>query len=240
MRVLALDTTTRVASMALVEDQRVIEERVGDPSQPHSERLPAALIELLHDHGMTPASVDVFAVAAGPGSFTGVRIGMAIVQGLAMVTGRRVVGVSALEALAQLASRTLGPGALVGALIDAHRGEVFSALYQVAEAPLFSPERLVELAGPLVGEPAATLASWPRREAMSLVGDGAGRAVRLGGVNAVAQAPALAGAIGRMAIVRASRGEAVHPAAVRPLYIRRPDAELEREKSARLAERTHD
>ena len=128
----------------------------GDASRTHGERLPGELAAL----GAPFSSIDVFAVAIGPGSFTGLRIGIATMQGLALVGKRRVVGVSALEAHAQLASRTLGIGALVACWIDAQRGDVFSALYRVADAPVFTPERLVELEAPAVANPALTLAEW--------------------------------------------------------------------------------
>src|SRR5438552_10376824 len=136
MRVLALDTTTRAGSVALVENDRVVDERAGDASRNHGERLPAELADL----GAPWPTVDLFAVASGPGSFTGLRIGIATMQGLAMVTGRPVLGVSALEALAQLVSAAVGPGTLIAPWIDAQRGEVFSALYQTTSAPIFTPE----------------------------------------------------------------------------------------------------
>ncbi len=105
MRVLALDTTTRAGSVALVDDERVVDERSGDAPRPHAERLPGEIIALLAAHGVAVADVDLFAVASGPGSFTGLRIGIATIQGLAFVRQRPVVAVSALEALAQLGSR---------------------------------------------------------------------------------------------------------------------------------------
>src|SRR5512135_3421143 len=114
MRVLALDSTTRAGSVALVDDDRVVDERAGDGSRTHGERLPAELAAL----GAPWPTVDVFAVAAGPGSFTGLRIGIATMQGLALVTGRRVVGVSTLDALAQIASADLAPGAFVASWAD--------------------------------------------------------------------------------------------------------------------------
>src|SRR5262245_60617353 len=144
MRVLALDTTTRAGSIALVENDQVLAERSGDGSRSHAERLPADLLSLLKACGSSLSQVDAFAVAAGPGSFTGLRIGIATMQGLAFVARRRIVPVSALEALAQLASRECPPGRLVSAWIDAFRGEVFSALYRVTDAPLFSRGRVLE------------------------------------------------------------------------------------------------
>src|SRR5262245_14865579 len=115
MRVLALDTTARAGSVALVEDRRVIAAREGDPDRSHGERLPTELLRLLDEARAPLPTVDVFAVAAGPGSFTGLRIGIATMQGLAFVGRRPLVAVSALEALGHAASHDLRPGMLVGA-----------------------------------------------------------------------------------------------------------------------------
>lgn len=223
MRVLALDTTTRAGSVALVDDDRIVEERAGDASRSHGERLPGELAAL----GAPWPAIDVFAVASGPGSFTGLRIGIATMQGLAVVTGRRVVGVSTLEALAQLAGAGLAAGALVGSWVDAQRGEVFSALYRIVDAPLFTPERLVEIESPAAASPDATRAAWVGRNLTEVFFTGDGAARYLDGVESP---PLLAGAIGRMAAVRASRGLDVSPAGVQPLYVRRPDVELARER----------
>jgi tRNA threonylcarbamoyladenosine biosynthesis protein TsaB len=232
MRVLALDTTTRAGSVALVVDDRVIDQRAGDASRTHGERLPAELAAL----GAAWPTIDVFAVAAGPGSFTGLRIGIATMQGLALVNGRRLVGVSALEALAHLASEGAAPGALIASWIDAQRGEVFSALYEVGDAPVFTPERLRELEPPAVATPDATRSSWARYRLTSAVFSGDGAARYLPGAGSP---PLLAGAIGRMAAVSASRGLTVSPAAIHPLYVRRPDAELARAASAGAASHAH-
>ena len=113
MRVLALDTTTRAGSVALVEDDRIVDERGGDATRTHAERLPGEIVALVAAHGLGLADVDLFAVASGPGSFTGLRIGIATMQGLAFVCRRPVVGVPALEALGHLASRDTPAGALV-------------------------------------------------------------------------------------------------------------------------------
>src|SRR4051812_16697438 len=115
MRVLALDTTTRSGSVALVEDDQVIAEQCGDATLSHAERLPSDVLRLLEHAGQPLGTIDLFAVAAGPGSFTGLRIGIATMQGLAFVKGRRMVSISSLEALAQIAADGLAPGRLVGA-----------------------------------------------------------------------------------------------------------------------------
>src|SRR4051812_16719988 len=141
MHVLALDTTTRDGSVALVDEHHVVEERRGDARRSHAERLPDELTSLASAHGLSVPSIDLFAVAAGPGSFTGLRIGIATIQGLALTAGKRIVAISALEALAHCADAA--PGTLVAAWMDARRHDIFSALYRVVEAPPFSPDRLV-------------------------------------------------------------------------------------------------
>ena len=232
MHVLALDTTTRAGSIALVTDDRVVAERSGDPARTHAERLPVDILSLLHDAGVALAAVDVFAIASGPGSFTGLRIGIATLQGLALVNGRRIVPVSALEAIAQIGGRLLPAGAVVAVWIDAHRREVFSALYRVAEGPAFGPDRLNEMDAPAVGSPASTLSRWlaSAKAPSVFTGDGAVLyADLLAGRGTLIPPSALAGAIGRMAVHRARAGETLDPADVQPLYIRRPDAELARE-----------
>ena len=235
MRVLALDTTTSTASAALVDDDRLVIERVGGATGSHAARLPGDLTTLLREAGAELASIDVFAVASGPGSFTGLRIGIATMQGLAFVQGRPMVALSALEALAQCGSLDVPIGAVVGAWIDAHRGDVFSAAYRVADAAAFTPERLIEIEGAAVAAPGATTARWQDRWGAPtlLIGDGAVmyRAAAPERTRLVA-APPLAGAIGRMAVARARAGGAVNPAAVQPLYVRRPDAELARERGS--------
>src|SRR5262245_25038859 len=148
MRVLALDATTRDGSVALVEDDRIIVEQSGDPSRPQAERLPGDLLNVLSSRGLTPGDVELFAVASGPGSFTGLRIGIATMQGFAFVNHRRIAAVSALEALAQVAAREAPQDSLVAAWMDARRHEVFSALYKVSTGPPFASERLIEVDPP--------------------------------------------------------------------------------------------
>src|SRR4051812_27005647 len=115
MRVLALDTTTRAGSAALIEDDRIVDERGGDGARTHALRLPAEIIDLALAHQQPLSGIDLYAVASGPGSFTGLRIGIATIQGLASVHGRRVVAMSALEALAQAAGRDVrGGGVILG------------------------------------------------------------------------------------------------------------------------------
>ena len=238
MRVLALDTTTRAGSVALVEDDRVVDERSGDAAHARGAAARPDHGDRRRRTGVPSVGCRSLRVASGPGSFTGLRIGIATIQGLAFVHGRRMVAVPALDALAHLASLDVPPGTLVAAWMDAHRRDVFSAVVRVTGAPPFSAERLVHVEGPTVGDPASTVARWVAqldRLPTVFIGDGAVM-YAADVVSAVTTArvippPLLAGAIGRLTIARQS--EAVEPGSLRPLYVRRPDAEIARDEKLR-------
>jgi tRNA threonylcarbamoyladenosine biosynthesis protein TsaB len=231
MRILALDTTTRAGSVALVEDDRVLFAERGDPLRSHAERLPADLIRGLAVAGLTWGDIDLFAVTSGPGSFTGLRTGIATIQGLAFACGKRVVPVSALLASAHGGAATVGAGASIAVWLDAHRREVFSALYRVRDSEPFAADRLEELEGPAVGDPAAAGQRWLETvRPAAVVGDGAVLYADVvpDGVRVI-EPPMLAPIIAGLAIERARRGDSLDPAAVQALYVRRPDVELARD-----------
>jgi tRNA threonylcarbamoyladenosine biosynthesis protein TsaB len=244
MRVLALDTTTRAGSAALVEDDRVVLERTGDPTRSHAERLPADLMMLLDAAGVTLDAIDLFAVSSGPGSFTGLRIGIATIQGLAFVTGRRVVPVPTLEALGHAASRELTAGATVAAWMNAQRGEVFAALYEVRGGAPFALEALHEVDTAVAVRPDEIFERWTARGIRpdAFIGDGADAyaaviaapsldRTRLSTAGrAILTTPPLAATIGMIGVQRGRAGVSVHPAGIQPLYVRRPDAELARDR----------
>ncbi len=238
MRTLALDTTTRAGGVALVADGAIVAERIGDLARSHAERLPADLLDLLSDGAMPLETIDLFAVASGPGGFTGLRIGIATIQGLAFTTGRPVAPVSALEALAYTAIADAVESPFVGAWMDAHRGEVFSALYRLGAGAGLQDGRLEEVEAASVGAPEETAARWRALAgaAIDVVGDGAARyrdALRACGRLVTREHRTLAGTIGLLAGPRAARGLTVPPDGIRPLYVRRPDAERDRDRRAR-------
>ena len=226
--VLALDTTTRAGSVAVVHDGAIVAELVGDRARTHGERLPRDLMAVLDAASAAVGDVDLLAVAAGPGSFTGLRVGIAAMQGLAMATGRRIVPVSTLDALATAAAQGTR-AALVGAWMDAQRGEVFASLYDATGTRVIAPATSLT--------PARTLESWALRDSdvFRFVGDGAARYAatileRLGPAAEIIETPPLAGVIGRIAATFPER--AVLPHAVVPIYVRRSDAELARARRA--------
>lgn len=223
--ILALDTSARAGSLALARDADVVAVSSGDPSRTHGERLPGDLLTLAGEAGVELSGIDLFAVSCGPGSFTGLRVGLATIQALALARRRCVLPVSTLEALAH----TPGQGERVLSWMDGHRGDVFAALYERGATRC--------LAGPCAGDPSGILESWAADlapEGLDVVGDGvtATRALltrRLGPAAALVEdPPPLAKAIARIAFERRDRGIAPH--AVQPLYVRRPDAVLARER----------
>jgi tRNA threonylcarbamoyladenosine biosynthesis protein TsaB len=182
-------------------------------------------MSLLDRVGVSLSTIDVFSVATGPGSFTGLRIGIATMQGLAFAEGKPLVGVSGFDALAHVAESLprrspLAKAGRVATWVDAWRGEVFAALYEDGR----------EIAAPLVGRPDSLLEPMRGRPTLFL-GDGARahqEAIRrvLGEDGRIADpvAPPLAGTI---AILASAVGDGDHPPhAIRPLYVRRTDAEL--------------
>lgn len=233
MLVLALDTTTRAGSVAVVTDDRVLLERPGDAARTHAERLPGEILSALDEAGASIGDVEMFAVASGPGSFTGLRVGIATIQGLAVATSRGVMAVSALEALAQSASAGRSVGDLIAVWMDAYRHEVFSALYRVAGLEPYSQERLEEIEGPVASPPDAALARWLGLGHRPNVWIGDGSAVYstvIEGIGEVRTTAPIAGAIGRIAISRRRARGTIDPAAIQPLYVRRPYAEVARDR----------
>jgi tRNA threonylcarbamoyladenosine biosynthesis protein TsaB len=233
MRLLALDTTTRAGSVAVVDDDRAIVLRVGDPARSHTERLPGDLLSVLAEAGLPASAIDLFVVASGPGSFTGLRTGIATMQGMALAASKPAIGISALEALAVQAGRGLPQQALIGTWMDAARREVFSALYAVDRAEATG---LREVEPASVESPAVVWERWRDLGVLpiAMIGDGAKlHAAQIDPpITVVADEP-LAPALAEIARARAARGEAGHPAAVHPVYVRRPDVVLTREAQAR-------
>jgi tRNA threonylcarbamoyladenosine biosynthesis protein TsaB len=222
--ILSLDTSSSTGSAAIVRDGRIVVERAGDGSRTHAERLPRELMDVLDAARCSLEHIDGLAVITGPGSFTGLRVGLATIQGLAFARRRPVYPVTAFEAYA----RRSGPPHATGVWIDAHRGEVFATL-------LDASGRVVE--EPSSRPPSHTLEAWGASLSelgqVHFVGDGAVRhrgliQSQVEGALTQEVVPLLAGIAGQIA--EASPDRAVSPHAVVPHYVRRPDAELARDR----------
>jgi tRNA threonylcarbamoyladenosine biosynthesis protein TsaB len=195
--ILSIDTTSESGSIALTEANIVIEELALHAPEGFGHVLFGHIQHLLDRNGTTVHQLECFAAGSGPGSFTGVRVGLAAVKGLAEATGKRVVAVSNLRALA-----FFGSAPLRATVIDARRGEVYAAVYN-SRLELVMPEVVVKLDTWLPALPAGY-------ELISTVG-----------------APrALAAAIGHIAWDEFTAGRSSDPAGIDANYVRRSDAEL--------------
>lgn len=235
MVILAFDSTSRVATVAVADGARVLSSFSADSGLTQSELLLPMAREALTAAHLGFDDVDLYAVTVGPGSFTGVRIGAAVVKGLAFSRDVPCAPVSTLEALAE----NLVPlDGLFCPVMDARRGTVYSALFRAENgAPLrLSDDRLLPLAD-LIAELKQAYPGTPVR----FVGDAAGTAedaARAAGLS-VAPVPASlvlqnAGSVARCGARLAAASKAVSPAALAPVYLRATQAErdrLEKEKS---------
>jgi tRNA threonylcarbamoyladenosine biosynthesis protein TsaB len=237
MKLLAIDTSTKVAGVALMEDGRLVCETNLVSGLTHSERLMPIVDCCLRLARWKPEDIDVLAVVSGPGSFTGVRIGVATVKGMAEALGKPVVAVNTLETLA---ASCAGFSGVVAPILDARRGQVYCAAYDMEPdgdgVPLpreLAPPDAMLLSEFLEKEPIAQSASVlfcgdgvPVHRALlqSLLGDRA----RFAPPHLLLQR---AGAAAVLAWRKAEAGQTMDAALLLPLYLRKSQAEQAREAS---------
>ncbi|HXJ41354.1 MAG TPA: tRNA (adenosine(37)-N6)-threonylcarbamoyltransferase complex dimerization subunit type 1 TsaB [Bryobacteraceae bacterium] len=217
MLTLALDTTAEFGSIAVVRGDETIAELLLHAPEGFSGLLFREVDALLARQGITLPEIDLFAAASGPGSFTGVRIGLAAIKGLAEVLGKPAVGVSNLEVLAGF-----GSAPLRATVLDARRGEVFAALFDsegkaIIDEQVIRFPRFLELVAEYEFEWISTNFE-PFRTALA--------GTRFEAMPETLAPRALAGAIGRMAQKQFNGGLSGEPAAIEANYVRRSDAEL--------------
>ncbi len=224
MRVLGIDTSTSCGSIGLIQDEDVISEYLLNVSTTHSERLLGAIDLVLRNAGFALEDLDGIALALGPGSFTGLRIGVSTVKGLAYAVRKPVAGVSTLDVLASQVSPT---PYLICPIIDARKGEVYSAFYRYEGSG--HPKRLSDYQA-LRPEALCGMLN----ERTILLGNG----VKRYGENLRNWLPALAiflppflqisrgSAVARLGMELLLRGELLDLATFVPLYVRRSEAEL--------------
>ncbi|MBA2731370.1 MAG: tRNA (adenosine(37)-N6)-threonylcarbamoyltransferase complex dimerization subunit type 1 TsaB [Acidobacteria bacterium] len=241
--ILSIETATRAGSIAISRGERLLSVLGGDSSISQSTRLLQQVREALDEAGVTLEEVDIFAASVGPGSFTGLRIGLATVKSFAATLGRLCVGVPTLYAVAQAAGeskRTL-------ALLPAGRGEVFAQMLAVERGGIVHP-----LDTPIHITPRKLLEKVKSETNLLWAGEGVhlqkeaieaqalieGILFRDGSLNAhneqtvnrqwsLAGSPeVLATAIGKLALLNFRAGEAVPPESLQAIYVRPSDAEL--------------
>lgn len=216
-RILALDTTSEFGSVALAEGGETIEETLLHSPDGFGHLLFDAIARTLRRHSWAADSIDCFAAAAGPGSFTGVRIGLSAVKGLGEALSKPAAAVSNLQAMALFSEAPLR-----ATLLDARRGEIYGAVYDASLAAVVE-ERVLKFRD--------WLTILPREEFEFAAHDPALFRPALAGTrfeqHPWRQAPrALAAAVARIAGWKLERGEVTGTAALDANYVRRPDAEL--------------
>jgi len=217
MRILAVDTSSERGSICISENGEVLGEVRLSTSLQHSERLFGSIEFLFKYLPFQLSDIDLFVAGRGPGSFTGLRVGLAAIEGFASALEKPGAGVSTLEAVAWSAGET---ASLIAATIDARRGEIYGGLYRRKD------NELIEQRAPVVLKPAEWFVSLPQ-QAVVFCGDGAVRYSE-----GIVSNPNwelrrvdlyLARAISEIALTP-GRGP------LEPLYVRKTDAEIARER----------
>jgi tRNA threonylcarbamoyladenosine biosynthesis protein TsaB len=219
---LAIETATRITSVALLRGDEPIAEACAAEGAAAAETLLPEIDRLLRENEVSAADLDAFAVSIGPGSFTGLRVGLATLKGLAFGSDRPVARVPTLSALAWVSRRRDLP---VAALLDARRGEMYAAVYDLGDdgpqprldEGVYGPHELIPHLPPectLVGEGAEVFGPEIRDQ--------------LGAGVAIAGGAASAAAVGSIGARMLARGEGVAAADLVPHYVRRAEAEVQR------------
>ncbi|MEQ9518207.1 MAG: tRNA (adenosine(37)-N6)-threonylcarbamoyltransferase complex dimerization subunit type 1 TsaB [Parvibaculum sp.] len=139
MKLLAIDTSQAACSVALWQDGKSAGHRYRDMPKGHAEALIPMLDDLRNERGFSMEELDAFAVTVGPGTFTGLRVGLATARGFAVALGKPCLGVTSLEAIAYPAAQEAEKGELIAACFDARRDEAYLQLFNKDLTPVTEP-----------------------------------------------------------------------------------------------------
>jgi tRNA threonylcarbamoyladenosine biosynthesis protein TsaB len=234
MLILAVDTSTRTGSAAVLRDAEVLAEVSGFEETPYSSRLFRDIALLQDRANFRMDQIDVFAVAAGPGSFTGLRVGLTAVKAWAEVHQRPIAAISGLEAIAAESLTGEDPVAsdvrFIAAFLDARRGQVFGAVYRRltenedhleldTDESILSPDEYLEMVVGRASSPFQFASPTPYVLPADRIGE------LLPGARVIQVSAALAPAIGRLGFERARQGGLTDSMRLDANYVRRTDAE---------------
>jgi tRNA threonylcarbamoyladenosine biosynthesis protein TsaB len=229
MLLLALDTCDARGSVAVLRDHAVVHVLPHDSSDDYSVWFLPAIERILDASGVDFRDVDAYVAAAGPGSFTGVRVGLTTVKAWAEVTGKPIVSVSRLEALATLAE---GSQSYLATFTNAQRQQLYAALYRrsgnaklerVGEESVIAPDKFLAWTVQTAGGQSV---EWISTDPQMLAETEAWRARQSVGESVRAASPILAPAIGRLGYRLALEKRFTDPLALDANYVRRSDAEV--------------
>lgn len=206
MNLLAIDTTTQTGSIALLEEEKIISEKILDLQVTQVEKLLPAVALLFRETGWDFERLEGLAVSIGPGSFTGLRIGLATMKAFAQVHNLPLIGVSSLEALAHNAHESKKP---VAAVLDAKRKEVYAAVYQFSDGHIDKILLKEQAIAPDL------LCNTLKKFGPPLIVGHGGKEMQI-----------RAGWVGRLALDRLKRGEGRDWRRLTPNYLRPSDAKV--------------
>ena len=227
MNILAVDTSANVASAALMCDGVLMAETMLNNKKTHSEKLMPMIDDILKNSGIDISEIDLFAVANGPGSFTGLRIGVSAVKGLAHASNKPIVGISTLEGLAYNLFYTDG---IISPIMDARRSQVYNAVYK------WDCGEFKELTAPRALSLEECIKGFEKEKRVYFVGDGVpvykDEISKLMGERAIfVPANNLNQRASSLAVLAQQRADRATDAnSLMPFYLRKPQAEREYEE----------
>jgi tRNA threonylcarbamoyladenosine biosynthesis protein TsaB len=223
MLILAVDTTTSTGSVALIRKGKLLSEMNIDSTATYSERLLPAIDEVLETQQLSIRDIEAFAIAAGPGSFTGIRIGISAMKSLAYASGKPIVAVSSLKALALKLchphSRLLCP------LLDARKGEIYAALFE------FEKRKLNEVVPQGIYSPDLFFSLLPSRRIIFFIGNGVAAHQRKifqyfkDKARISSRSPFIAYEVGVLGYEILKNKESTEQSEIEPIYFRKSQAE---------------
>jgi tRNA threonylcarbamoyladenosine biosynthesis protein TsaB len=227
---LAIDTCDPRGSLALLQDDEVVRVASHDTKEDYSSWLLPAVAEILRESGVRMEQVEVYAVATGPGSFTGVRVGLTTVKAWGEVYVRQIAAVSRLEAVA-VQAQVQATGGVVAAFTDAQRGQIFGGLYRskdgklvlVEEELVIAPGGFVEWVARQSGKERV---SWGSTDPERITGMEGWVEREKTGEKIQRVSPILAPMIGKIGFRRALENRLIDALRLDANYVRRSDAEI--------------
>ena len=220
MIILGIETSTTIGGVALVRDGAAPVERTFEKGLVHGREITPAIQQIANEAGISLEDIDFVAIDVGPGSYTGVRVGVSTAKTLAWVLGKKLAAIISLDALAE-AAKDLGPA--IVPVLDARRGQLYTATYTVSSGSV------TRVNGPSVVAPNGFLETLPRHAV--LLGDAVARFPdELKAKNGITHAPEefwipKAIVIAQLGHRVAESGEPADPVTLEPLYLRPSEAE---------------